>query len=65
MLHDPEGMQPHPRALLGPKGEGGCTQKLLLRWEMLLAATIVALYQPFPVEPKCGVGSGHPETQGL
>jgi hypothetical protein len=64
MLHDPKGMRLHPHAPLGPKGEGGCTLKLWLHLEMLLAATAVVLYLPSPVGLKCGVGFDHPKWQG-
>lgn len=60
MLHGPEGRQLHPHAPLWPKGEGGCTRKLLLHSGTLLAVTVVALCQPSRVGLKCGVGSGHP-----
>lgn len=68
MLRGPEGMQRRPHAPLGPKGEGGCTQRWLQHWAMLLAPTVVALYLPSPAGLRCGAGSGHPkcqaETQG-
>lgn len=63
MLHDPEGTPLHPHALLGLRGEGGCTRKLLLRWGTPLAVTVVALCQPSRVGQRCGVGSGHPRCK--
>lgn len=64
MLHDPEGMQLRLHALLGLKGEEGCTLMSWLHLAMLLAAAVVGLYLPSPVEQKCGVGFGHPKHQG-
>lgn len=57
-------MRPHPHAPLGRKGEVGCTQKLWLHLEMLLAAITVVLCLLSPVGLKCGVGFGHPKQQG-
>lgn len=64
MRHDPKGTLRRPHVPLAQQGAVGCTPKLSLRLEMLLAATTAVLYLLSPVGQKCGVGFGHPKGQG-
>lgn len=64
MRHDPKGKLRRLRVPLALQGAAGCTPKLSLHLEMLLAATTAVLYPLSPVGRKCGEGFGHPKGQG-
>lgn len=64
MRHDPKGMLRRPHVPLARQGAVGCTPRLSLRLEKLLAATTAVLCPLSPIGQKCGAGFGHPKGQG-